>query len=388
MTFTNQFKAKIIAILAVIILMLIIIFYTQFRQGSVLGVNENQTASYRIASIVPLTKAGTNVGVPYSNGLKLAIDEINQSGGIKGKQIQLDIQDGQLDPQISLNAYKYLTKESKPDVATVLFEVPAKSIVEQAKSDQIPIISHVFVRSIIENNEWSFKNGFDSENGCKDLVNYAKSIGNYNKIGFIGPDLGFNRVCVDSVSKLLPEFKTYFYNLGNEDYANLIAKAKNDGIDTLISIGFDYQMVDFFKQLSQSNSNIKVLCVITSECIFDDVIKSANPNVLNNTLAIDYLPVITQTNFSTKYRSIYPNAPMNEIAWASAGYEEGKMLTKTFESCDPGDRECIKTTLETLKNYDNSAIGSKGFKDRIMQLDYTIYRFVDGIWRYESRNSG
>jgi len=283
MTFKNLFKARIIAILAVIILMLII-FYTQFRQNSVLGVKENLESKYRIASIVPLSKAGTNLGVPYSNGLKLAVDDVNQNGGIKGKQIQLDIQDGQLDPQISLNAYKYLTKENKPDVTTVLFEVPAKSIVDQAKNDKVPIISHVFVRSLIENNEWSFKNGFDSENGCRDLVNYAKSIGNYKKIGFIGPDLGFNRTCVDSVSKILPKFKTYFYNLGSEDYSNLIAKAKNDGVDTLISIGFDYQMVDFFKQLSKSKSDIKVLCVITSECVFDDVIKSADPNVLNNTL--------------------------------------------------------------------------------------------------------
>ena len=203
-------------------------------------------------------------------------------------------------------------------------------------------------------------------------------------MGFIGPDLSFNSVCADSIKTVFPDLKTYFYNIDETDYKNIIAKAESEGIDTFMTIGFDYHYQNLFKQLSDTKSKIKVICAVASECIFTDIIKSVDPSVLNNVISIDYLPIITQTNFSKSYLELYPNAATNELAWASAGYEDGKILAKAFESCQPGDRVCIKNSLEKVSGYDNSAIGSKGFKNHIMQVNYTIYRFLDGAWKYES----
>src|SRR4029078_7198201 len=38
-------------------------------------------------------------GVPVSNGMKMAVDEINGAGGINGRKIKLGVEDSGYDPQ-------------------------------------------------------------------------------------------------------------------------------------------------------------------------------------------------------------------------------------------------------------------------------------------------
>jgi len=181
-------------LLLILVLILIIssaIFFYKPKENtnSVLGAKDTETQEYRIGSVLPLSKAGMGVGIPYANGIKKAIDTVNKTGGINGKQIKIDIQDGQLDPQISLSAYKFLTKDSKPDAVTTLFEPPAKTISEPAQNDQIPLIYTAYVRNYIENMDFVFKNGFDSTDGCANLINYIKKIDMYKKFVPTQPNL-------------------------------------------------------------------------------------------------------------------------------------------------------------------------------------------------------
>ena len=47
----------------------------------------------KLGSTFPLTGQYSNYGISTVNGIKMAIDEINENGGIKGKKIVLDSMD-------------------------------------------------------------------------------------------------------------------------------------------------------------------------------------------------------------------------------------------------------------------------------------------------------
>lgn len=70
------------------------------------GGNDTPDATtVKIGGIGPLTGAYANYGLSEKNGAELAVKEINEAGGIAGKQIELSYQDSQGESESAVNAY-------------------------------------------------------------------------------------------------------------------------------------------------------------------------------------------------------------------------------------------------------------------------------------------
>ncbi|MDR0389570.1 MAG: ABC transporter substrate-binding protein [Spirochaetaceae bacterium] len=63
----------------------------------------------KIGGIFPLSGGVAVYGIEAQKGIQLAIEEINASGGVLGRQISLISEDDQGNPEISVNAYSKLT---------------------------------------------------------------------------------------------------------------------------------------------------------------------------------------------------------------------------------------------------------------------------------------
>ena len=105
---------------------------------------------FKIGGIGPITGA---YGAAVKNGTELAINEINEAGGINGYQVAFNFQDDENDPEKAINAYNTLkdwnmqmllgTVTSKPCIAVVaetaadnLFQLtPSGSAVESISGD-------------------------------------------------------------------------------------------------------------------------------------------------------------------------------------------------------------------------------------------------------------
>lgn len=75
----------------------------------------------RIGVLMPLTGDTANFGISSSNAIRMAADEMNNGGGINGKQIELLVEDDRSDPTEAANiATKFVSQD---DVHAVLGEV-------------------------------------------------------------------------------------------------------------------------------------------------------------------------------------------------------------------------------------------------------------------------
>ena len=108
---------------------------------------------FKIGGIGPITGAAGAYGEAVKNGTELAINEINEAGGINGYQVAFNFQDDENDPEKAINAYNTLkdwnmqmllgTVTSKPCIAVVaetaadnLFQLtPSGSAVESISGD-------------------------------------------------------------------------------------------------------------------------------------------------------------------------------------------------------------------------------------------------------------
>ncbi len=69
---------------------------------------DNGSDVIKIGGIGPLTGDAASYGVSTKNGAEIAVEEINEAGGVEGKQLELLFEDDECDEQKSVNAYSTL----------------------------------------------------------------------------------------------------------------------------------------------------------------------------------------------------------------------------------------------------------------------------------------
>jgi branched-chain amino acid transport system substrate-binding protein len=102
-------KKYIWVVLVILVIMIISVGLSKFE-------NENR-GSLRIGVAIPLTGIASVVGESEKNGIDLAVKEINQSGGINGRSIEVVFEDDHTDPKQTVGAVQKLINI---DGATVL----------------------------------------------------------------------------------------------------------------------------------------------------------------------------------------------------------------------------------------------------------------------------
>lgn len=106
------------------------------------GGNDTPDATtVKIGGIGPLTGAYANYGLSEKNGAELAVKEINEAGGIAGKQIELSYQDSQGKSESAVNAYgKLMDWGMEVSLGCVLSGENA-SVVAAARDDDVLLIT-------------------------------------------------------------------------------------------------------------------------------------------------------------------------------------------------------------------------------------------------------
>jgi branched-chain amino acid transport system substrate-binding protein len=101
----------------------------------------------QVGAFLSLTGATSAYGVSAANAIKLAADEVNRSGGIDGKQIELEIEDDQSNTQQVPDVVNHLIKEHKVH-ALIAEPVSTRAMLAApiAQQNQIVMISSASVK--------------------------------------------------------------------------------------------------------------------------------------------------------------------------------------------------------------------------------------------------
>lgn len=93
--------------------------------------------TFKIGGIGPTTGNTAIYGTAVKNGIQLAVDEINEAGGINGKQIEYKFEDDQNDPEKSVNAYNTLKDWGMQMLIGTTTSTPCVAVVEETHADNM-----------------------------------------------------------------------------------------------------------------------------------------------------------------------------------------------------------------------------------------------------------
>ena len=92
---------------------------------------------FKIGGIGPVTGAAAVYGLAVKNGAQIAVDEINEAGGINGKKIEFNFQDDQSDAEKSVNAYNTLKDWGMQVLMGTVTTTPCVAVADKTAQDNM-----------------------------------------------------------------------------------------------------------------------------------------------------------------------------------------------------------------------------------------------------------
>lgn len=309
-----------------------------------------------IGAIGPHSKDLSVYGIPVKNGIEMAIEEINEAGGVLGKKIKLAIEDNQSAEAVAIDSYNKL--HDTDNVVAIIGDVTSgiSAVVgARANADKIPMISpSATADDVTKVGEYVYRACFIDPFQGKIMADYA-----VNKLGAKTAAILYN--VDDAYSKGL-----------NEGFK---AAAKDLGLEILAEESYNSKAVDFNSQLTNiKGENADVLFVpvyaedvalivqqaksvgITSKLIggdgWDGVISKMNGGYdsLENAYFCSGFSVVNEDEkvqaFVTKYKEKYGTDP---ASFAALAYDSAYMMVEAIKNADSTDGDKIIAELQKLE---------------------------------------
>ena len=354
------------------------------------GNNSSSTAdtgdTIRIGAIAPLTGGASDYGITATNGLKLAVEEVNANGGVLGRQVVVDYQDDENDTTKAVNAYNKLKGDGMVALWGAVTSKPAISVSSKAAKDNLPMMTPTgTATAITEAGSNVFRTCFLDATQAKAMADYAA-----------------NELSAQKVAVLYDI--TDDYSLGVAE--SFKAEAEANGLEVVAFESFQSTDTDFKSQLSKiaaadpdalyvpSYYNTNALIAIQAKEVgldaqllgadgWDGVLSALDENNKSAVEGVVFTNHFTATDpdakvqdFVTRYREAYGSDPSS---FAALGYDAGMMLFQAIEAAGTTDSAAVNEALANLQ-YEGvtGAIHYEGSGDPVKDVKFVTVK--DGAY--------
>ena len=306
---------------------------------------EGEGDTIKIGGLAPLSGELSSYGNAANNGILLAVKEVNEAGGINGKQIEYIPYDEKGDATEACNAYAKLVDEK--EVVAIIGDVttnPSIAVAQKSQEDNIPIITATGTgKAITEAGPNVFRACFLDPFQGQTMASYA-------------------------AKKLNAKTAAILYNT-DDDYSTGLTEAfeeeaKANGLDVVIKEGYSKGTVDFSSQLT--NIAAKNADVFFIPVYYEDVAKIApaakNAGINSKLLGADgwdgVIDKLDESNYDSvsniffcnhyaaeriqdfikKYTEEYNSAP---ASFAALGYDAAMIMINAIKNAGSTDSAAI-----------------------------------------------
>jgi len=217
-----------------------------------------------IGGIGPVTGDNAEYGIAVRNGIQLAVDEINEAGGVNGMKLKLDFQDDVSEAEKAINAYNTIKDNGAKMLIGTVTSAPCISVsAEAAKDNMFLITPSGSAIDCITAGDNCFRVCFTDPGQGKIAADYIaeKKLG--SKIGVIydssidystGILAGFKE---EAKAKGLEIVSEQAFISGDADFSVQIEKIKESGAD-LLFLPIYYQAASLILQQAEGKLDIPV----------------------------------------------------------------------------------------------------------------------------------
>jgi len=322
----------------------------------------------KIAYIDPLSGGGASVGEVGLKHFQWLADQINASGGLIGKKLEILGLDNKTNPQESLvQAQKaidqgahFLTQGNGSSVAAALTEFAVKNN-DRNPDKQVLYLNYAAVDPVLTNdkcNYWHFRWDANSDIKMQALTNYMKDRPNIKKVYLINQDYSFGESVRTTARKMLKEKRPDVQIVGDEkhpllkitDFAPYVAKIKASGADTVITGNWGQDIALLLKAAADAGLQVDWYTYYAGGAGGPTAIKQSN--IPDRVFAIVEGVPNDEPSDAQKLEEEYRSKFGGELrvgVWYPRVVNEVRMLAQAIKDANSDDAKAVAAKLEGMK---------------------------------------
>ena len=286
----------------------------------------------------PLTGDYATYGISVQQGAQIAVDEINEKGGVNGYTVKLEVEDDQADPQQAVQAYAKLMDNGMNLSLGSTTSGACVALVKEAKEDGIVTMTpsasqkeatafdNNFRVCFLDPDQGTYSADFIKENNLatKVAVLYDKSntysVGVYEAFAKEAEKLGLSIVTTQA-----------FTDSSNTDFSSQIQAVKNSGAELLFMPFYQQEAAAVLMQAQGVLENVTYFGVDGMDGVLEKL-GTENQAIANGVMLLTPFSASssdpTVANFVAKYKEKYNATPDQ---FAADAYDAVYALCTAFE---------------------------------------------------------
>jgi branched-chain amino acid transport system substrate-binding protein len=320
-----------------------------------------------IGYLPALTGPSSSTGIGINRGVQLAVKEINDAGGIDGRQIELIVRDTQSEPTKAVNGAAELTHAHK--VSAVLGPVnsgESLAVVPLLARANTPQIHPCWVDSLTDPKKYPmcFRNASTNQQIGAAANRYVVDVLKCNKVAIISDTTGYGTASVNAYVPMLKAKGAEIVYQGNVDAANPdltaeILRMRNAGAEVIMPWSVN---PGFLSRIINTRGQMAWEVPIVGQTTLGSGQTSAlleKPEYWAKVYPNNFKPVCYSADgklndraagFVDKLKSNKIELGDTLLWWIAVGYDSPKMIAEAVKASG-AEPEQIVSYLNNLKGY-------------------------------------
>jgi len=295
-----------------------------------------------IVGLMELSGTGATSGTNFDNGVKLAVKEINASGGILGRQVEYTSADTQSNPQTAKALAQRAVDSGAYVVMGPVFSGSIMVSMAETKKAEIPNFTGGEAASITQQgNPYIFRTSFTQTTAMPKVARYIANDLKAKSVAIIWVNNDFGKGGRDTMVKELEKFGVKVVadistDPGQVDFSGAVLKAKQANADALFVYSNEEESARALRELRKQGYDKPIVgeTVLTSQKVIELAGDAANGAVAHVGLTAD-APQPAIKAFDDKFQKEYKSKGDHNALKGYSGMYMVKVLTEKLGKTDP-----------------------------------------------------
>jgi branched-chain amino acid transport system substrate-binding protein len=302
--------------------------------------------------------------------VKLAVEKVNGSGGVLGKQVELVYYDDAADSKQSVPlANRLITQDKVVAFVAGSYSLPTRAVAPVFNDEEIPLVAAYALHPEITNGDYTFRNGFLGTTEGRVAAYAALELFKAKKVALITSDNDFGQT-------LSQGFNEYLKKVGREgdlvlhqtypgsekDFKVYLSKLKDAAPDVVFFSGYYFQTGPALQQAEEMGiTGIQFIGEQGADSPKTEEIAGKASHglvILTNLDRDDQRPVVQE--YLKAYRERHNIEP--DMVGASA-YDAFMIIIDAIKTAGSTDGKAIRDAIAATSNYDGLTGIISGFDE-------------------------
>ncbi len=306
-----------------------------------------------LGMLQPLTGPAAAVGLTGRHGAELAVQEINDAGGVNGTKLKLQVLDAAGDVTTGANAFTKLLSDKPVAILGPNYSAVALALVPRLQREQVPLLTGALTPDLTKSGSpWVFRVRSSDSTAAQNLVDYALDTIKPQSIAVISEESDYGQGGIAAVKAELQArgvtpVATLTFGANANDLSSQVIKLKQSGAAAVVYWGSQSPAALFAKQAKQFGYTGVIL---GSNAYTDQsVLHLAGDSAENIYSVVNFIPTGDDPavrSFVTAYQQKYGSDP---DSYAASYFDAVNVVAAAIKAGGP-TAKAIADSLKTLQH--------------------------------------